>query len=134
MNDQPPLTHDELRQFTGDLDRYHHPLNPKVIYTPGIKHLAARAGAYWLIDVVASYVGTSVMQKAIADDGRLADLQFWRLDVREDGTAVVTCRADSGVKPAITQVIEYTDFPLAYIDLWLGYDGSVWTLYLPSEH
>lgn len=134
MNDQPPLTHDELKQFTGDLDRYRHPLNPKVIYTPGIKHLAERAGAYWLIDVVASYVGTSVMQKAIADDGRLAALQFWRLDVCGDHTAIVTCRADSGLKPVITQVIEYTDFPLAYIDLWLGYDGSVWTLYLPSEH
>ena len=74
MNDQPLLTHDELRQFTGDLDRYRHPLNPKVIYTPGIKHMAERGGAYWLIDVVVSYVGTPVMQQAIADDGRLADL------------------------------------------------------------
>ena len=40
MNDQSPLTHDELRQFTGDLERYRHPLNRRVIFTPGVHHLA----------------------------------------------------------------------------------------------
>lgn len=133
MNDKP-LTHNELKQFTGDLERYHYPLNHSVTYTPGVKHLAERAGAFWLIDMIVSYVGSPIMRQAIDKDPRLGSLQFWRLIVGEDRTAIVTCKADSGIKPAITQEIEYTNFPLDNIDLWMGYDGIRWTLYLPSEH
>lgn len=134
MNNKKPLTHDELRQFTGDLERYRHAFNRQVIYTPGVKHMAERAGAYWLIDLIVSYFGSEIMKHAIADDDRLAWLQFWRLDVDENGGAVASCRADSGEEPAITQVISSTDFPLDHIDVWVGFDGEHWTLYLPSEH
>ena len=44
----------ELGQFTGDLQRYRH-WTRALIYTPGVKHLAERAEAYWLIDLVASW-------------------------------------------------------------------------------
>jgi hypothetical protein len=128
------LTHEELRHFTGDLERYRHPFNRKVIYTPGVQHLAERAGAYWLIDLIASYFGSEVMKQAIADDERLAWMQFWRLDVDESGGAVASCRADADVQPAITQVVPFTDFPLDQVEIWVGYDGQHWTLYLPSEH
>lgn len=33
------ITHQDLRQFTGDVTRYRHWMNRHVIYTPGIKHL-----------------------------------------------------------------------------------------------
>ncbi len=134
QDDTNPLTHDELKQFTGDLERYRHGFNRRVIYTPGVKHLAERAGAYWLIDLIASYFGSEILKQAIADDDRLAWMQFWRLDVREDGSAVASCRADSGETPAITQVIPHTDFPLDAIDIWAGFNGEDWTLYLPGEH
>ena len=134
MNDQTPLTQDELRRFTGDLDRYRHSLNRCVIYTPGVKHLAERAGAYWLIDLIASYFGSEVMKQAIADDERLASMQFWRLDVDDTGKAVASCPADGSEEPAITQVIPFTDFPLNQVDIWAAFDGEHWTLYLPSEH
>jgi len=75
-HDQTPLTHAELRQFTGDLDRYRHGFNRRVIYTPGMKHLAERAGAYWLIDAIASYFGTGTMRQAQEADPRLRSLQF----------------------------------------------------------
>jgi len=48
--------------------------------------------------------------------------------------AVLTAEADTGVKPFVTQEIPYTDFPLSEIAIWVGFDGSHWTLYLPSEH
>ena len=128
------LTHDDLRQFTGDLERYRHALNRGVIYTPGVRYLAEKGGAYWLVDSIVSYYGTPLMTRVIATDPRLEDLQFWRLNVNPDRSAVLTCRADTGVKPAIRQQIEYTDFPLDYVDVWAGFDGSFWTLYLPSEH
>lgn len=123
-----------LRQFTGDLERYRHPLNRSVIYTPGLHYVAEQGGAYWLIDALALTYGTPAMKRAIAADERLASLQFWRLDVRQDRSAVLIMRADSGVPPAITQKIPFTDFPLEQIDIWAGFDGQHWTLYLPSEH
>ncbi len=131
---QPKLTHADLKQFTGDLDRYQHSLNRRVIYMPGVQFLAERGGAYWLIDAIASYFGDPLMKKAIARDDCLSTLQFWNLKVNDDRSAVLTMRADSGEKPAITQQIPNTDFPLDQIEVWAGFDGERWTLYLPSEH
>jgi hypothetical protein len=51
--EKKPLTHQDLRQFTGDATRYRHWMNRRVIYTPGIKHLAGQAQAYWLVDAIA---------------------------------------------------------------------------------
>lgn len=124
------LTHAELARFTGDDVRYRS-INRYVVYTPGVKHLAERAGAYWLIDAVASYFVSGRMRYA---DPRLETLQFWRLEVHADRSATLTARADSGEPPWVSQRIEFTDFPLASVDLWMGFDGLRWTLYLPSEH
>lgn len=127
------LTHSELVQFTGDDIRYMHPLNKKVIYTPGVRYLANEGEAYWLIDAIASYFGSKIMNEAMNKDSRLKSLQFWRLDVN-DGKAVLTANADAGEEPFVRQEIEYTDFPLSEVEIWAGFDGSFWTLYLHSEH
>jgi hypothetical protein len=124
----------ELRQFTGDLERYRHPLNRRLLYTPGVQFLAEAAGAYWLIDSVASWLGTRRYQAAALADPRIHDLHFWKLVVRESRAATLTARVDSDVEPFITQEIEFTDFCLESIDLWCACDGEHWTLYLPSEH
>ena len=115
--EKKPLTHQDLRQFTGDLTRYRHWMNRRVIYTPGIKHLAGEAQAYWLVDAIASYFGSQEMITASLRDTRLRDMQFWRLDVRPDRSAVLSAHADSGEEPFILQSIEYTDFPLDYVDI-----------------
>lgn len=128
------LTHEQLSQFTGDLVRYRHGLNRRVIYTPGVQFLAEKGGAYWLIDVIASYLTPKVIEKAAQKDRRIQDLHFWRLDVAPDRSAVVTARADSGCEPFVSQEIPYTDFPLEFVSVWAGYDSRNWTLYLPSEH
>ena len=132
MNDgiKKEITSADLAQFTGDVERFRS-INRHVIYTPGVKYLADKAGAYWLIDAIASYFMGGHMAYP---DRRLETLQFWRLDVNEDRSAVLTARADSGVVPYITQLIEYTDFPLESVEVWAGFDGKYWTLYLPSEH
>lgn len=128
------LTYQELNQFTGDLERFRHWCNRHVIYTPGVRFLAERGGAYWLLDAIASYFGTPRMDRAIEADPRLVELQFWRLDVHSDDTAVLSARADADEEPFITQSIPFTDFPLKFVDIWAGFDGVHWTLYLPSEH
>jgi hypothetical protein len=128
------ITLADLERFTGDLERYRHALQRDVLYTPGVQYLAERGGAYWLIDAIASYFGSAVMKKALARDERLVWLQFWRLEVKEDRSAVLGMQADKGEPPAIQQKILYTDFPLEQVEIWAGFDGRYWTLYLPSEH
>ena len=123
----------DLRQFSGGGDCYRHELNPRVIYTEGVRYLAEHGGAYWLIDAIASYYGSPQMRRAIASDPRLETLQFWTLTVR-DNAAQLVARADSGDEPFILQDIPFTDFPLESVDIWAGFDGQRWTLYLPSEH
>ena len=82
-----------LAHFRGDLERYRS-INRHVIYSPGVKFLADKAEAHWLIDAIASYFMGGQMAYP---DSRLDTLQFWRLEVKEDRTARLTARADSGV-------------------------------------
>ncbi len=133
-NTTKALTKHDLSQFHGDLVRYRHQLNRRVIYTPGVQHIAEAGGAYWLIDAIASYLTPSYLAEAIRRDGRIADLHFWDLNVAEDDSAVLEARADSPCEPFVQQRIPYTDFPLDSVSIWAGYDDRHWTLYLPSEH
>jgi len=128
------LTKTDLRQFTGSLERYRHLLNPAVIYTPGVQYLAEKGGAYWLIDAIAVHLGSPEMSRAIQRDNRLQHLQFWELAVKEDGSALLTCVADSDGEIAVTQAIPWTDFPLPEVAVWAAHDGRKWTLLLPSEY
>lgn len=127
----------ELAQFIGDTTRYRHPLNRRVIYTPGVNYMAEACRAYWLIDAIASYLlpGSPELERIVNEvDFRLSDIQFWTLETRNDDTAVLYCQADSDEPPAIEQEISYTDFPMSDIKIWAAYDGQHWTLYLPQEH
>lgn len=123
----------DLSQFTGDDIRYRHPLARNVLYTPGVRHLALAGGAYWLLDAIASYFGCPEMEQAMARDYRLREMQFWKLK-KTDDRATLTAEADHGVTPFITQEIAFTDFPLDEVSVWAAFDGTHWTLYLPSEH
>ncbi|WP_428307997.1 DUF6876 family protein [Lacipirellula sp.] len=124
----------ELQNFTGDLERWRHPLYRKLIYTPGIKYLAERTGAFWLIDAIASWLPSRQFEAAVQHDKRIADIHFWKLVVGDDRSADLTAVADSGEEPFIRQGIEYADFPLMKIDLYCAFDGEHWTLMLPSEY
>ena len=98
----------DLSQFYCSDNFYRHWLG--LVYTDGLKYLAEQAGAYWLIDAIASHQ-RGVARKARID-ARLADFQIWKLKAnkRSKGCSLC-CYADSGEKPAITQRIEFTDFP-----------------------
>jgi len=126
------LCEQELRQFTGSELFYQHRNN--LVYTEGIRHVANRGDAYWLVDAISSWIGSQAFVAAVRKDDRIGFMHFWKLEVHEDRTAVLSARADSPDEPFIVQSIPYTDFPLTTIDIWAGYDGSRWTLYLPSEH
>lgn len=131
---QDRLTQAELDQFMGGDERYAHPLNRRVLYTPGVRHLATAGQAFWLIDAIASYLTPHCLTPLIKKDPRIESMSFWKLIVLPDKSATLTARADSNVMPFVIQEIPYTDFPLDSVDVWAAFDGAFWTLYLPSEH
>lgn len=116
---------DDLGQFTGSETFYRH-WTRKLIYTEGIHYLMD--GAAWLVDAIASY---QFDPKLFRTD--LREFQLWELKVDlEKHTAVLTCKADSDRAAVVTQHIEFTDFPMEEITLYVE-RGEHLTLMLPSE-
>lgn len=123
------LNLNDLAHFTGTEHYYQHWARG-LVYTDGVHHLATN-GAGWLVDAIASYQFDQRL------NGRLREFQLWELEAK-DGKATLTCREDSGLAPAITQEIEYTDFPDGSVKLYVergSVDGvnEVRVLMLTSE-
>ena len=99
------LSESDLRNFCGDLKRYRHFPNRRLIDTPGIRHSAAAGNGYWIIDAIASWIGSKQFNEAIAKDHRMGEMHFWALSRLEDRRAKLLAKAD----PFIVQNIDYTD-------------------------
>jgi len=85
-------------------------------YTDGVKEMWEMCEAYWLLTTISSY-------------RRKEQFQIWEL--KKTGTsAVLTMKEDSDEPVLVRQKIEYTDFPLDEIKLYL-IDG---VLLLTSEY
>ena len=94
-----------LRYFTGT-QRYYRNFTG-LLYTEGIQYLAEQAGSYWLIDLVGSH------------QPRLnARFQVWKLEVKEDKSALVTMIEDDGEPIRVSQEIAFTDFPLKHFSFY----------------
>ena len=117
------LTQADLSQFRGT-DKYYRHFLRKFVFTDGVKYLADTASAHWLIDAIASY------QPQLLSDPMLQEFQVWKLTVNSDNnTATLVCERDTDVV-VITQNIEFTDFPLPEVRLYL----CAKVLMLPSEY
>jgi hypothetical protein len=116
------LTETDLNKFTGSENWYKHALNPGVLFTDGAKYVADEGGAYWLLDAIALCQRS---EKHVAKKR----FQVWKLTVRPDRTATLTC-AGSNSKIVYTQQLEFTDFPATEITLWFANN----VIYLPNEH
>lgn len=112
------LTEVDLQQFIGT-EQYHQHWMRQLVFTDGVKYVADAGGAFWLIDVIASY-----------QRKRKEPFQIWELKVKSDKSCVVTMREDTGQPTKVRQEIPYTDFPLESIKFYL-IDG---VLLLPSEY
>lgn len=119
------MTPDELSsalaQFSSTENYYRHWSN-EFHSTDGVMFLAENAGAYWLLDVIASY------QKRCRKDPKLRDSQTWEIRKTGDHTATVTCYRETNDE-AFHQDIPFTDFPLAETKLYLENE----ILMLPGE-
>jgi hypothetical protein len=128
MNQADTITlQDDLCQFTGTEEHHRWSiLFRRYLLTDGAKYLADKAGAYWLMDAIASYFTEPKV--------RNEPFQVWNLKVNDDRSA--TLKMDDGngnVK--VTQVIEYTDFPLPEIKLYCAQNDDIYSvIMLPSEY
>lgn len=82
-----------------------------MVYTDGVKVMADLCEAWWFLDIIVSY------QRRCMKDKMLQEHQFWTLTVK-DNTAVLKCERDAD-DVFLTQEIEYTDFPLPEMKVWL---------------
>lgn len=107
----------ELDQFIGTEQYYKNFLGLR--YTDGVRYLAERAGAYWLIDYVASYQHLLSKHK----------FQVWKFTVKES-QCVVEVTDGNGKKIHKPDPIAFTTLPDGEVSVWL-IDG---VLLLPSEY
>lgn len=117
MNER--MTADDLAGFHGGGPVFRHWL--PFHYTDGVNWMAGRAEAFWLLDAVFSHQCNPLV--------RQEPFQVWRLVVLPSRQAELTMTDGNSKTPIIRQAIEFTDFPLSEIELWLE-DGM---LMLPSE-
>ena len=110
----------ELGQFTGTEQYYRHLFGK---FTDGVKYMADKAGAYWLIDAVMSY--------QISRKTKGVPFQVWTLKKNEGkNSAVLEMKEDIDAPVLVSQRIPFTDFPLESIKLYMQ-NG---VLMLPSEY
>ncbi len=121
----PEELQSQLAGFYGSENLYYRSTPILIYYTDRIKWLQENVNCYWLTDLIASYQTTKF--KAANDR------QFWKLVVK-DSSAVITCDDGNG-NISITQSIDYTDFPLPQLNIWveIQQEGRIF-IYLPSEY
>lgn len=117
------LCEQELRQFTGSENWYRHSLVYPFLYTDGVKYVAEKGGAYWLIDKILT---CQYHIKALSKE----PMCFWELTLNSKGQGARLICTDGNCKPVYSENIAFTDFPLRKIRFY--FQNNV--LFLPSEY
>jgi hypothetical protein len=114
-----------LREFTGT-ESYHKHLFPgrsPLLLTDGCAFVREHCNSWWLWDAILIYQSDKIL--------RNVKFQKWILKrLKKDLSWELTCWEDSGRKPLITQIIEFSDFPLEEIKIWVIDNVAL----LPSEY
>lgn len=97
MRSDDGLKKEDLEQFIGTSQYFRHWTG--LLYTDGISYLAEEGEAYWLLDSIGSYQRSPNV--------RNVELQFWELAVRENRSAVLNMRQDTGLPEIVRQKIPY---------------------------
>jgi hypothetical protein len=116
----------ELAQFYGSEQLHRLGIFSRTVLTDGAHYLAQKAGAFWLMDAIDSHL----QEEGVSD---LSEFTKARLTVNDNHEAELTLDDGNGLIWR-TQKIPYTDFPMPSIDLFAIYNGTAWTLMLPSEY
>lgn len=150
-----------MNGFIGGSDgRTRHALNRKFIYTDGVKTMAERAEAYWLLDMVAlqmapiyakawmagnagiGIVTLEVFERSMPEPAQPLTVGAVLAD-KEDTTlkaaALATLSLEDEAPLAFSEEIGFTDFPAGKWTFYLGTDEVgpdeyVTTMCLPQEY
>ena len=114
----------EFADFTGTENYYRHWLQ-EFVYTDGIRAMAEKYRAYWLIDIPFSYQS----KPKVAGE----KFQIWTI-TSENKKAVIEMRADDGQPVIVRQDIPYTTFPEGQFKMYYIDDGTNKVLLLPAEY
>ena len=97
----------ELQQFHCTTQYYQHPFY--IVFTDGVKFVADKCGAFWLLDLISSWQSDPKVAKE--------SFQVFKLKVNPDQSARVTIE-DGNDNIIAYQDIEYTDFPIEEMIIW----------------
>ena len=113
----------ELPNFYGTENYYRlSPLFRTFVLTDGAKYLADAAGAWWLMDAIASHLG-SYRDEGFVVAKFQAIVGGWELGITDGNEHFLA-----------TQRIEFSDFPLDEITLYVIKQDDLWVVLLPSEY
>jgi len=130
--DTQPNWASELGHFTGSQEFFTTLLGRNsFLYTEGVKFVAEKAGAFWLIDLIASH-----------RIGRQRHGDFLTVRVQKWGGGARIKLGDGNGKERTLQQISYTDWPFddlpedfKFFLCWNGRSSrNAWTMMLPSEY
>ena len=111
-----------LGEFTGTFQYHEHRLgNLNINLTDGCDYVRKEAKAYWLFDAILSHQITNMISNH--------SFQVWRLKQQTSKTWKLSCE-DGNKKVLVVQDIEYSEFPIHEITIWL-IDGVA---LLPTEY
>ena len=97
-------------------------LFPQLVMTDGAKYIADSCDAYWLMDAIASHF------KSYKTHG------FAVAKLKQHSKGFVLRIEDGDDNALERQTIEYIDFPLDEITLYVVDSGDFWVILLPSEY
>lgn len=111
----------DLQNFRGGSEQFYRHSLTRVVYSDGVNYVAETAGAYWLIDKIAT-----LQMKA---EVRAEEFQVWKLRVTAESTAVLVCEDGNDIV-VHSEEINYTDFPAPGVRLYFGQGAII----LPEEY
>jgi len=118
MEKETKNLNDEFKDYYGTQNYYRHWSGNT--YTDGVKAMAEKFKAYWLIDVVFSYQ---------TGKAKLIPFQIWEINSKEN-KATVIMKEDTNEPILVKQEIKFTDFPVGTFKMY--FINKV--LLLPSEY
>ena len=137
-----PELHSNLRMFQGCEVPTRHGLVRNFFFSEGIVYLREHAGAFWLVDAIASHIASPKLRQHMRENEDFARLHFWHLTDNGKGGVTLSAQLDTGETPVVTQEIEYSDFPFDESKMFKLYCGLTMIqnetnpilLFLPSEY
>lgn len=115
---------ENLHQFIGTTAYYRFSrLFHTFVLTDGTQFLADEAGAYWLMDLIASHFA------------RYHNQDFIAVKLKRNKKGGCTVRLEDGNDGLLAQQrVEYTDFPFEEITLYVVPQDELRVILLPSEY